>query len=76
MKAFMVAKFHGQEIENIQKASFITGGPFRIETRPLICGENQWTGFYMIRTRHERVKFFEFSPAFRQPHQTGCNILE
>ena len=27
------------------------------ETNPLICRENQWTGFYMVRDlRHERVK--------------------
>ena len=24
------------------------GGPYHIETSPLICGANQWTGFYMI----------------------------
>ena len=23
------------------------GGPFQIETSPLICSSNQWTGFYM-----------------------------
>ena len=29
---------------------FHDGGPFRIETSPLICRANQETGFYMIRT--------------------------
>ena len=25
-------------------------GPYHIETSPLICRANQWTGFYMIGT--------------------------
>ena len=25
-------------------------GPYRIETSPLICSTNQWTGFYMVGT--------------------------
>ena len=24
--------------------------PYHIETSPLICSANEWTGFYMIRT--------------------------
>ena len=24
--------------------------PYQIETRPLICNANQWTGFYIIGT--------------------------
>ena len=28
--------------------TFHEGGRYHIETSPLICGENQWTGFYMI----------------------------
>ena len=38
------------------------GGPYHIETSPLICSENQWTGFYMIGIsvmrelmNHERI---------------------
>ena len=27
---------------------FHDGGRFHIETSPLICSANQWTGFYMI----------------------------
>ena len=27
---------------------FHDGGQYYIETSPLICGANQWTGFYMI----------------------------
>ena len=27
---------------------FHDGGPFHIETSPLICRVNQWTSFYMI----------------------------
>ena len=30
--------------------SFMTKGLYCIETSPLICRENQWTGFYMIST--------------------------
>ena len=26
------------------------GGPYHIETNPLICRSNQWTGFRMIGT--------------------------
>ena len=29
---------------------FHDGGTHDIETSPLICTANQWTGFYMIRT--------------------------
>ena len=29
---------------------FMTGGPYHIETSPLICIANQWIGFYMIGT--------------------------
>ena len=36
---------------------FYDRGPYHIETKPLICLENQWTGFFMVRDlRHERVK--------------------
>ena len=27
---------------------FHDGGCYHIETSPLICGANQWTGFYMV----------------------------
>ena len=30
--------------------SFKDGGPYEIETSPLICRGNQWTVFYMIGT--------------------------
>ena len=29
---------------------FHEGCPYHIETSPLICSANQWTGFYMIET--------------------------
>ena len=29
--------------------SFMTDVPYHIETSPLICRANQWTGFYMIK---------------------------
>ena len=29
---------------------FHDGGPYHLETSPLICRGNQWTGFYMIGT--------------------------
>ena len=35
-----------------------TGGPNHIETSPLICRTNHWTGFYMIATSVIRVKMF------------------
>ena len=27
---------------------FLNGGPYHIETSPLICWANQYTGFYML----------------------------
>ena len=27
------------------------GGPYHIETNPLVCFVNQWTGFYIIKKR-------------------------
>ena len=41
----------------MQNELFHDGGPYHIETSPLICSANQWTGFYDIR--HERVKSFQ-----------------
>ena len=29
---------------------FHDGGPYHIETSPLICRVNQWTGFYIKET--------------------------
>ena len=29
---------------------FHDGGPYHIETSPLLCRANHWTGFYMIET--------------------------
>ena len=26
------------------------GGPYHMETSPLICSANQWTGFYIVGT--------------------------
>ena len=33
-----------------QLTGFHDGGRYHIETSPLICSTNQWTGFYMITT--------------------------
>ena len=35
---------------------FQNRGPYHIETSPLICSGNQWTGFFKIDNRHEKVK--------------------
>ena len=37
-------------LQPFQKKRVIMRGPYHIETSPLICSANQWTGFYMIRT--------------------------
>ena len=37
----------GQSSHNLPLI-FPDGGRYHTETSPLICGENQWTGFYMI----------------------------
>ena len=28
----------------------LNGGPYHIDTMPMICRANQWNGFYMIAT--------------------------
>ena len=35
-------------LTNLNIVLFHGGDPYRIETSPLICPANQWTGFYMI----------------------------
>ena len=42
--------FFEMEIHNVKAELFHDGGPYHIETSPLICFANQWTGFYMIWT--------------------------
>ena len=45
---------------------FRDGGPYHIETSPLVCKANQWTGFYIIgtsvlkelNTEHQWVLYF------------------
>ena len=37
-------------LTNTIRKLFHDGGPYHIETSPLTCSANQWTGFYMIRT--------------------------
>ena len=42
---------------------FHDGGPYHIETSPLICRANQWTGFFMIGTSAmEEFKSLSTSP--------------
>ena len=36
--------YHLRNLKNVKEA----GGRYHIETSPLICSANQWTGFYMI----------------------------
>ena len=38
------------KVQSINSFIFHNGGPCRIETSPLICSVNQWTGFCMIWT--------------------------
>ena len=40
------SKYFKQNINEI--SPFHDGGRYHIETSPLICSANQWTGFYMI----------------------------
>ena len=52
------------------------GGHSEIETSPLICRANQWTGFYRNGLRHERVKLrfkpYKFSGKFSHIFQDKC----
>ena len=43
-------KTHSEMFQSlfIQTLHLILQGPYHIETSPLICSMNQWTGFYMI----------------------------
>ena len=51
------------------------GGPYRIETSPLICRANQWTSFYM--TEIFVMKELKQSSLFRicLCSETTCNII-
>ena len=51
-----------ENIGFMQNELFHDGGPYHIETSPLICSANQWTGFSDIR--HERVKSFQANWSF------------
>ena len=45
---------------------FYDGGPYYIETSPLICRANQWTGVYMIVISDMKERIMQFvrkSPA-------------
>ena len=55
-KILVVGLFQGIN-KRINKSNFIKilslfydGGPYHIETSPLICTANQWTGLYMVGT--------------------------
>ena len=37
-----------RETDTINSYLFHDGGRYHIETSPVICSANQWTGFYMI----------------------------
>ena len=45
---YEISTGHHGEFSNILYWAFHGGGRYHIETSPLICGVNQWTGFYMI----------------------------
>ena len=36
------------KIKTLEDQLFNDGGRYHIETSPLICSANQWTGFYVI----------------------------
>ena len=36
---------------------FHDGDRYHVETSPLICGANQWTGFYMVTAYMKEFKF-------------------
>ena len=48
------------------------GGPYHIETSPLIQSAKQWTGFYMRDLRHERVKLFQINNYDSETHLKHC----
>ena len=47
---FDVNKWLYDKYTQLAPSPFLDGGRYHIETNPLICGANQWTGFYMITT--------------------------
>ena len=66
---------------------FHDGGPYHIETSPLICSPNQWTGFYMIGTsvmkkcivqnhnRNTRSAFKIYSKTTKTPEHVSVIVL-
>ena len=51
---------------------FHDGGRYHIETSPLICGANQWTGFYIITaTFMKGLNTLSFS-LMSQQNYFGC----
>ena len=47
---FLLTSVHEvrESLTNVSNAVYHGGGRYHIETSPLICRANQWTGFYMI----------------------------
>ena len=53
----------------LQLLLFHDGGPHYVETSPLICSGNQWTGFYWIVT-------FVMKELINFSHSKQCNETE
>ena len=53
------------------------GGPYHVETSPLICLTNQWTGFYMIGTSAmQELNRWKIMPAdSRKFQKVNLNLL-
>ena len=66
MRHFLKQFFHRAPVGNRFSEAFIKvahheGGPYHIETSPLICSANQWTGVYMIGTSlMQKLLLFQF----------------
>ena len=56
--------------------TFHEGGRNHIETRPLICGANQWTGFYMITASvMKELNLTPFGQTFPNGNRNGNGNL-
>ena len=55
-KGFLKGKHSSGAVKDKSLQLFHEGGPYHIETSPLNCFANQWTGFYMMGTSAMKVK--------------------
>ena len=67
-----------QKLKRVWKElTLYDGGPYHLETSPLICSVNQWTGFFLCDRdlRHERKKIIKKLYIFKMLHQGTFKVV-